>query len=401
MKNKKIFVDISLNLAGSFLLTGLTQIVMYPVISSQVGSNTLGTVLTITGIINALGVVFGGTLNNIRLINNNIYTKENIQGDYKLLSLFGQIISAILAVSISLLFKSQLSWGELFTIPVITMLVMMRSYLNVYYRIELDYSKIFYQLLAVCIGYVVSIPVFFYFQFWPIIFIIGEITGFMYSLKTTEYLKEPLVKTIMFKKTLKESLQLGSSNLIYNLLLYLDRLIINPLMGAEIVSVYFVASFIGKMLGVIFQPISGVILSYISKSDNNSGKKLFGSIVIVGIFIGLVSIFLSEGLSLIVINYLYPDLIDAASPYFFIANLGASLGIIGSLFQPVALKYCPMIWQTIIQSVYFIVYVILALVLVHFNGLFGFCLAVVMSNSVRMILYFAVSFKYIIQEEHN
>ena len=61
-------------------------------------------------------------------------------------------------------------------------------------------------------------------------------------------------------------------------MLYLDRLLLLPILGGSAVSVYTVASFAGKSLGVLMTPMAGVLLSYYAQKDYVMTRKTFWKI---------------------------------------------------------------------------------------------------------------------------
>ena len=65
---------------------------------------------------------------------------------------------------------------------------------------------------------------------------------------------------------------------------YLDRLIIYPLLGGDAVTVYTVASFFGKSLGIVMTPIAGVLLGYYAQRNFIMTKKKFWSINVTSSF---------------------------------------------------------------------------------------------------------------------
>jgi O-antigen/teichoic acid export membrane protein len=256
-------------------------------------------------------------------------------------------------------------------------------------------------MLCAAIGYLIALPILKLINFWPLVFILGEIFAFLFAIKTTDFLRDSHNKTAKYKSTSIDVLQLGMSNLISNLLLYLDRLLINPILGPAEVSIYYMATFVGKMIGVVFQPISGVTLSYLSVMPNKSGRQIYIMLGVSCFILGSLVLVTSVPLSSIIIDVLYPDSINKVSKYFLIANLGSAFGIMGSLFQPVILRYCPVYWQIVIQVTYLLVYLGTGLIFINIQGLFGFCLAVLFANVIRIIALLLVGYVYILKPKKS
>lgn len=393
---KKIYLDIFLNIISSLLITAVSQLVVYPILSNEFSAEKFGSILTLMGLSNAIAVIFGGTLNNIRLLRHGKYVEEKCDGDYYYILRITQVLTIItMAVGI-IFFRNQITLIESIFLIILTSLTMLRSYMNVYYRINLNYKLIMIHMLAAAVGYILGIPLLKLTQLWPVIFLSGELIAFVFALKTTKFFSEPKIKTSLLNKTVSDSIQLLTSNFMGNILVYLDRLIINPVLGATSVSIYFVASMLGKTAGIVLKPISGVLLSYLARAKENNSKKIYLNMMIIIFLSGIVSILLFIPATPIVTKILYPKSLVQAAPYFFLANLASILSIMGSLLQPVVLKYCPLWWQIVIQIIYTIIYVAGGVGLMISMGLYGFCIAAVAANLSRYVLIALIGYYYII-----
>lgn len=387
--------NVTFNLMGSLIVTGTTQIVLYPLISRALGTERFGTILTLLGIVNMIGVVLGGSLNNVRLLRTQQYQEERVSGDFTFLLISVIVIGAVITVLASTFLKNQATVWEMLSLPIITIFIISRSYLSVFYRIRLNYLYFMLQMMCLAVGYIVALPLFTLTHYWPIIFISGEAVAFIFTIKTTGFLTESAKRTVLYKSTQRDALHLVSSNAMANLSLYLDRLLINPFLGPAAVSLLYVATFVSKMMGVSLQPIPGVLLSYLSVMPKDSGKKMYIVLGFISLCAGLAVLLISVPISGFIIGILYPKALNEAEKYFYVANIGAAVGVMGSLYQPVVLKYCPVLWQVFIQLLYLITYIVLVLFFIKSNGLYGFCTALIMANSVRYVAFITLGYVYI------
>lgn len=71
-----MYFDFLLNIVANLIFTVSSQIVVYPIISKNISEASFGTLLTVMGISNAIGVIFGGSLSQIRLLSKGKYTFE-------------------------------------------------------------------------------------------------------------------------------------------------------------------------------------------------------------------------------------------------------------------------------------------------------------------------------------
>lgn len=395
----KILKDLSLNIMGSFIMTGITQIVIYPFLSRELGDVSFGSLLTLIGLSNAIGVIFGSALNNIRLLKQHKYEELEEKGDFKRLILIVQGIIIISIGVVSIIFRGQITILESLSLVLVTIFTMYRGYMNVYYRIDLNYIYILVHMIITAVGYVVGMVFFKFIEVWPIVFLSGEVAAFIFALLTTKYKEESRKKTVLYGETRKDFTQLVFSNTMANLLLYLDRLIINPILGSANVSIYFISSIVGKTLGIVLQPLSSIILTYISKVKRIDKRKLFTAIILLTIVFGLTSYILSIPITPIIIKVLYKENYLKAKPFYNIANLSVILMIMGNLIQPVILKYCPIIWQSVVQIIYTITYLFLVIILMNRYGLMGFCIGAVTANFVRLIIFLVVGYIYVFKNK--
>lgn len=395
----KIMKDLSLNIIGSFIMTGITQIIIYPFLSNRLGEIAFGSLLTLMGLSNAIGVIFGSALNNIRLLKQHKYEKINNNGDFKILILISQVLIITSIITASIIFKDQITIIESVALILVTIFTMYRGYMNVYYRVDLNYTYIVLHMTITAVGYIVGTLVFRFIRVWPVVFLCGEIFAFIFAFLTTNFKDESIKKTVLYNETKKDFTQLVFSNTMANLLLYLDRLIINPILGAVNVSIYFVASIVGKTLGIVLQPLSSIVLTYISKVEKINKRKLFTIIVSVIILFGGISYMLSIPITPIIIKLLYRDSYLQAKPFYNISNLSVILMIMGNLTQPMILKYCPIIWQSIVQGIYTTIYLVLVIILMNKYGLMGFCIGSVIANLIRLSIFLILGYIYIFNEK--
>ena len=181
-----------------------------------------------------------------------------------------------------------------------------------------------------------------------------------------------------------------------NILIYMDRLLINPVLGASSVSIYFVSSVIGKMLSIVLGPISSVMLSYLSKTKEKDSKSVYFKILFMLLTTGTLMYIISIPVTPIIVSVIYPKSLLESMPYFNLSNMASILVVINSLLQPLVLVYCPIWWQVFIQAVYGLIYVCCGYFLMIHSGLFGFCIAVLIANLARFILLSITGYYYMV-----
>lgn len=385
----KILLDFIYNILASFISVGILQLLLYPLLARIFTSNEYGQLLTIMGIINTISSSLGSTLNNTRLIQNTRYLEENITGDFNIILLGTNIIGFIITIIIGIFFI-EYNTVTVILLSILVVLISIKSYLAVGYRLKINYKLILLSNVITGIGYLVGIAVVYITAIWPLAFIIAEIFNIIFLLFTVKLQNEPYKKTKLFNQTLTKYTILIITGLLGNLLLYLDRLIIYPVMGGKYVTIYTVASVFGKSFGLVMTPIAGVLLSYFSQKNYNMSKVKFWKINFC-VFVSTILFLLA---SIIIAPWftgvLYPTVIVETSKYIFIANLAAIISVATSIIQPSILKFAPTYWQVVKEVIYGVIYIGLGVLLLRKDGLIGFCWAAIIANCIKLVFLCAI-----------
>lgn len=380
--------DFALSILASIIYTFSRQIVVFPLLAVRLSEADYGTVLTVIGLVNVFVALVGGTLNNIRLIKDTDYADYEKKGDFLLLCIAGSLLGALGCVLLGYLF--QLSAVTTATLIGYLVVSNFYHYAVAYFRLELNFKRNMVVNVLVSAGYILCCFLFADAALWPMIFLLGEAVGVVYTAYTAKFHRETLVKTPLFGDTARAYLQLAFVNLASNLLMYADRIIIHPFLGPESVSYYSTASFFGKSAGIVMTPIAGVLLGYFSQKNFAASKKLFvlvnglslGCLVLFQLFCWLFAPWFTK--------LLYPTLYDQSLPYIFLANLGAVVNIAGNMAQPMILKACSTKYLMVIQLIYGVAYILLSAILLPVHGLMGFCVATICANLVRLFALYGL-----------
>lgn len=390
MFNKKKFAgDFLYNLLASFVSTGTLQIIVYPVLAKIFSASVYGELLTAMGIMNTLALSVGNSLNNTRLIQDVNYQDKGLKGDFNpLLIIFTTIMSSIILIFGMCIFEFSIS------ICVFSMILVfvlsLKSYYVVTYRLILDFKKNLKCNIYTAVGYIVGLVLAFVSHQWPIVFIVAELFGLWYIRKTSKILKEDYKFTINFKSTFLKFITLMLVTLSANVMIYLDRMIIYPVLGSESVSIYTVAVFFGKAIGIVMTPMANVLLGYFAQKGFTMSLKRFWTMNGIVLMLAVAFMGISFILAPKFTKFLYPTLYEAARPYIFWANLAAVIGIVANMAQPAILKFAPTYWQIIKEIFYVIVYLSLGFLLLERYNLMGFCIASIGANLSRLIVLYLI-----------
>lgn len=394
-KKAKIVGDVILNLISSLLLTSVLQLAIYPFLAHVNSNHDFGNILTITGICNVIGVMFGISLNNMLLVKYNEYSIDTLKISFTKLAIIS-LFSAIVLIQFMLFPFIRILNGYNFIFLIIyTVLLLLRSFLTVFYRIELNYILIVKHALYTSVGYLLGLFLFNYYSNWGIIFVSGEVVSLIFLIKTINIKIElNLMREQINKNIRNDFINFFIASSFSNMMLYLDRLLINPILGASQVAVFFSASVIGKLLSLVMQPFSSVMLSYLSKEKSENAYNLFKKSLIVSIISGILFFIISYFVTPILLKVLYSDLYKKGLEIYILCNILAIVNNISIILQPLTLKFCPMKWQSIIQIIYFICYFLMSFLLMKLFGLKGFVIGNILASIIKFLIIILIMTKY-------
>lgn len=387
--NKGIIKDFGLNIIASILMTLATQILAYPFLSRIMSSSEYGLLLTVMGVVNAVGVSLGNPLNNTRILLESDYKNSHTNGDYNIIFVICLLVDICVVTTLSMWFLAY-EWISIFGCVVISSLVLFRAYYSVSFRIVINYKKILFTSVWALIGYLFGIMITYITDLWVFTFLFGELFSCIYIYFSASIVHDKFKVTNLFKRSLKKYSFILSAAILSTVMTYMDRFFIFPFLGSEHVSIYNVASFLGKTAGIVMSPIAGVLLTYYARESRLTLAQFYKRMCL---FFGFATFFylmiLLAGLP--ITGVLYPTLIEGATPFFAIANLATTIFILGNTIQPTLLRFCNVKWQPVIQGVYLLLYFILGIIGMRFYGLRGFCYAVLISNTIKILFMILIT----------
>lgn len=382
----KFIKDTIINIISNLLIIVVVQLVTFPLFNQNENENTFAIIIVLYGVAILLATTLGNTLNNVRLLYNddlNIQQKNN---------LFDKIFLVLLTINCIVFICIEFYYGAVlnenfFLLLIFSCLLTSRYYMNVTFRENLNYRKIFILNLCVLLGYIIGILVYlFIINTYSIAFVTGELFGFLYLLKNYEFKidKSEIVQKNKLKEIKKDLYNFISINLIINILNYLDRFILLPIIGPAAVTVYFIGSTVSKMLSLITTPVNNVILSYLTVGKNNT-KHFF--LLNICILIGFIPFyFIVKYSSMFLIKILYNNYYQDVYEVIGLITLICLLSIYNSILNPFVMKIISSSIIFKIQIIYGLIYLITAVLGSYYFDLTGFCIATILSMIIKLII---------------
>lgn len=382
---KKIAYDIVLNLVATAVPVFILQFVIYPFTAKQISSELYGLMVTMYSAWMMISNTSGTVVNNIRLIHNTEYEEKRIIGDYNvLLSLYG-VLNIVVTFVLAIYYYKSNSVFSMIAVICISFLIYINAYLEVEFRLKLNYKKILVNKIALTVGYIIGAACFFVTKRWEFIFLAGNLLSFLYLLKNSKLLSEGLNKTECFNLVLKDSIFLIIATILASMMSYADKLVLFPMLGGSAISIYYTATLFGKVVSMAVVPVNGVILSYLSGVKKLQAKT-FSIMLIAGITICTCGYFICVLLSRPILGFLYPQWIDSVMIYIPVTTLTVCISALNSILTPFVLKFCKMYWQIIINGASVAIYFVVSLCLLNMMGLMGFCIGTAIGGAVKAFL---------------
>ena len=197
----------------------------------------------------------------------------------------------------------------------------------------------FLYYLIISSGYLLGILLFLATDRWPLALMPGEFFGLFLVWKRGSIWKgKPFLPGKNVRENTKTAVLLILTNLISNIIFNGDRILLQNLLGGVAVTVYYLASLMGKTMSLITTPLNSVIIGYISKYQGKFTKKMIswlfaGSVILIlaGTIVGVVA-------SYILIAVLYPKNYEMVRDYFFVGNLTQVFYFVTNIITTILLR---------------------------------------------------------------
>lgn len=387
----KVLVDMMLNIIAVAIPVAVLQLIVYPFTATVIGDEKYGLMITIYSVWVAVSNTIGNALNNVKLLNNNEYIARNEHGDFIILFRRWNLVNVIIVIIITSIYSHSFNLFNILISGIIAIFFTAKSYLEVGFRIKLNYLGIVISNALQSLGYIIGCFITYKTSIWQSIFIFGYLFSVLFCIFKTKLFKESSSKTALFSKVQKETRELTLATVAGSMMNYADKLVLYPLMGPSVVSVYYTATILGKIVGMLTGPINSVILSYISRWDE-SKKNVLNKLLITGFPLSIVGYIFALVVAKPIIGALYPQWIDEVTKIMPYTTATIMLLVLISMINPFVLKYCGTKVQIIINGVGVCVYFIAAIILWKVFGLKGFCIGTVIGAvtklSIMLIFYY-------------
>lgn len=363
------------------VLKGLIE----PWMNRTLGDAAFGDYVVYYGYICIFSYSCGEALNHIRVLNQE--TDRERARDYRRIIAAEALVSALILFCFGMAVE-QMGVRESVLFGITSVVLMVRLYSECVFRIEINYKKILLSSVLMSFGYLAGYLVFRATGQWYIIFLIGETVAVIYAAVSGKLFWVDRKKGVSqyFLQTTKNAATLTGSYLISYALIYMDRFLVQFLLGSEQVSTYYIATTYGKCVALVIPPITAVLLSNISKGTIPLDKKMVYKVVAGSL--GAVLLFFLAGIpmSRIMIGILYPGAYKNCLAVMDMGNLAQIVYYSCSIVNMMAIRLCDMKLQVFVETAYAILYILFAVIGAAAGGLVGLAVGTLGANILRFIL---------------
>lgn len=386
---KKIIGDMFLNIIAAAIPIALLQLLIYPYTAKVIGGEEYGLMITVYSMWSMISNSLGNVLNATRLLYYNEYDNKNSNGDFNIIFKKWNIINAIIICGIIIFYCKGFNWEHIILGVVCSALIFTKAYTEVCFRLILNYKAIVFNNALQGFGFLVGMFLLFLTGIWEFIFLFGYLFSCIFCIIKSGFYRESKEKTDFFKKVDKDINRLVMSTIVGAMMDYADKLVLYPLMGGSVVSIYYTATVLGRIVGMLTGPINSVILSYIVRLKNNP-KHIFNKILLSGITLCVLGYIITLLISRPVLGVLFPQWVDDVLLYIPVTTINVLLLVVISIVSPFALKFYNLRWQIVINGASVIVYFCASIFLWYQFGLMGFCVGTILGTATKLLVMLGV-----------
>ncbi len=394
-KYKHMLGDSVWSIMGLVLMNAVAQIVVFPLYARKFGDVGYGDLQYLMAYVNVLTVSVGSAANYARMTAPAGERLEN-NGDYNVFLL----LVCLLGLPFTYLVRSfgGVTMDHATYICYYLLFVMMafRYYADVSYKLSLNYRRYFVYYLCISIGYGVGAFLVWQTGIWPLGLLVGEACGVLYAYIANGTLRRRALRlSPLWRKTFRIILTLFLAEGVANLIFNVDRLLLKFMLGASAVTVYYLATLVGKTVSLVTAPLNGVLIGYLARYDGKLTRRAMRWLVVGSLAaILLFTLFCVLG-GYIVLLLLYPSELHAVKDYLFLGSLAQVFYFTTSILMVVLIRFAKKSYQIYINCVFGIGFFGLGIPATLLWGMWGFATAMVAACALRWLTAMVLGFRWV------
>lgn len=392
----KMISDVVKNFLATVLVFGFLQLLIFPKISQIIGKERFGELLFFLGVIYILNSSVASALSNLRLRRHFDKKSNDFEKSFLRILLLGTIISFFIYTTVVYLNTSEFHY---YYLNVYLFLLFLRTYLSVYFRLKLEYTKF------LIVSFVIASVYAFFYVFnnfyelkllWLYVFIISEFAAVFYILLNLSKELTFSVKNEGIKFLLLDFFLLAGLNVLESTYIYLERILLKPLLGAEQLSSFFVLTIISKLQPFIISTFSGVLLSYLALTDFKVLMSKFKSLNLLSISIIITSLIIIQFINPFILKQFYPQYlaIPDIDGIFLASNIAYALVAFDMFLKPILIRFIKIKFIMVKELSFLALNFIVGFYLIKNFGLKGYPYSLLFVGLCRIVISYVLIFNH-------
>lgn len=372
---------------GAYIL--VLQVIVMPGLGRMSTPEEFSTIILFVSLYSIVCNVLGDELGNTLLVRTAKQSGRVGLSDYSLI--LGAASLALVTASLVLILLG-VPWAVAITYLAITQFGVVRYFAVAHWKLDADFNRILFMNLFYAAGAGLGLA-------WTHMggsllapFLLGEVlaTTWVYlTLRTRLPLPRARVSPV-FGATLATFGSLAFASLILNALVYLDRLIILPLLGATAMAAYYAASSMSKSLAVAINPVTGVFLARLARVEDGQRHRMALSALRFSLPIVVVLTVVGTGISYGAVWLLYPQYLGVVIGLIPLIALANALASAAFMVRPVIMRFQKSSLLIVANLGFAVVQVLGFFYFSAWWGLVGFVAAGVAGRAVQLGSYLAL-----------
>lgn len=383
-ENRGKLLSLIYSVGAAAIFNMVIQIIIYPYIDKRLGADGYGVFLSVVSLLAIAAGTCGYAVNCARLLG--VEKGRNANSDYNLI-LF---VLGILGSAVGIFYLWRLGIATPISIALYVILnfaTMLRYYSEVEFRISTNFFRYMIYYILISVGYIAGLFIFRQTGEWMTVLIAGELLAVFFVVVSGKIYRAPFIKpTQNFKPIVFSIGFVFLSVFIDNITLHADRILLLSIIGnGEAVSIFYVASLIGKIVAMLTQSINAILISYLVRYKGELSRKLWSIMVGAAIAFGILSFAGCLIVSPLIIRLLYPEYMDVVRPYLIPAILGQIFYFVSGMLMIVLLRFKGEKKQLAFNASYAVIFFVCVIVGTTWKQLDGFAYATLIANASRFV----------------
>lgn len=388
-KNKDLFKDLIFNTLAFGLYIMSMHILLMPYLAKVLDVNLNSQIVLFVMVLNILTSSFGHQLGMVLQLNTLEDRDKPATRNYDWLLRITSLLLIVVSLVILLLYRIPLVTSIILTL--VLLIGNDRAYYLAYYRKERKFHKIGLMnglyFIAILLGILLHRFVDQLALYW-IPLLLAELASSIFAFIDLKiYSQWKLPKTEELKLRSNQYINLIISNLIANGTAYGDKLLALPLLGKEMMNIYYSGTVLAKMIYLVINPINGVLLAWMTGKHIEQRQKYINKFVGINIGLMILTFVINIPLTYAAIYFLYPQNGSVLYPAVIPLSISCALGVGNTTLINLFLKFANVSHLKYLNLINLAAFFLLGSLGAKLWGLPGFIGGLILSKVILWVLY--------------